>query len=145
FEESLAGWNTAKVSRRIITNEIYSTINARNGGRQEEDKLSYKQIFNFHYADGHKMLTVGGLFHNESQSDLYEKCGFKDFNFIKDGEEAYKIEVPNLTIREIQYLNKQLPCQDISSIETFNIPIEDIRKYAEIYRYFPVFVDAEIG
>jgi len=145
IEESLVGWNTAKTSRRIITNEIASTINARNGGRQEGEKLSYKQLFNFHYADGRKMLTVGGLLHDESQSDLVAKCGFKDFDFIKDGEEAYEIDVPNLTLREIHYLNKQLPSQDISSIEAFKIPLEDIIKYAKIYRYFPLFVVAEIG
>lgn len=63
----LAGWGTANVYRQIITNEILTTLNSRNGGRRKGTQFLYKQFFNFHYADTAKMLTVGGLFYDEGQ------------------------------------------------------------------------------
>lgn len=144
-EPKLGGWGTAKVYRRIIVNEIKATINARNGGRPRGTKFLYKQIFNFHYSDSAKMLTVGGIIYDEGQSDLETKCGFEHLDFIRTGEEPCIIEVPSLTLKEIRHLDRQLPCEDLNSLDAPSIPIKDINRYALIYRYFPAFVEAEIG
>jgi len=144
-EAKLGGWDTANVSRRIIMNEIDATISDRNGVRQPGTKFVYKQLFNFHYADGAKMLTVGVLLYDEGQTDLVAKCGFEHLDFVKTGEEAYNIEVPSLTLKEIRHIDKQLPCEDLSQLDAPSIPPRDLERYAQIYRYFPTFVDAEIG
>jgi hypothetical protein len=141
----LADWGTADFSRQIISNEINSIINTRNGLRQPGSKFLYRQLFNFHYADGAKMLTVGGIIYDEGQSHLLAKCGFDQLEFVKTCEEPYTIEVPNLTIREIHHLDKQLPSENLSGIDSRSIPERDIRTYAKVYRYFPAFVEAEIG
>ena len=144
-EPRLGDWGTAIFSRRIITNEINMTIRDRNGARQPGNKFIYKQLFNFHYADGNKMLTVGGLLYDEGQAEIVAKCGFENFHFVKKGEEAYEIKVPSLTLKEIRHIDKQLPCEDLHRIDVPSIPFNDIESYAQIYRYFPTFVDAEIG
>jgi len=144
-ESKLGEWGTANVCRRIIANEIDSTINARNGGRQHGTRFLYKQIFNFHYSDTAKMLTVGGIIYDEGQAELEAKCGFEHLEFVKTGEEPYTIEVPSLTLREIRHLDKQLPCKDTHDLDAHSIPEKDISHYAQIYRYFPAFVEAEIG
>jgi len=144
-EAKLGGWGTANASRRIITNEIETTLNQRNGGRLLGTKFKYKQLFNFHYADGAKMLTVGGILYDEGQDELVAKCGFENFDFVKTGEEPYLIEVPSLTLKEIRYLDKQLPCENPMDLDAPWIPAVDRNRYAKIYRYFPAFVDAEIG
>lgn len=144
-EPRLGEWGTADISRRIIDNEIHATINDRNGGRQREAEFLYKQIFNFHYCDSAKMLTVGGVIYERGQSELVAKCGFENLEFVKTGEEPYTIEVPSLTLKEIRHLDRQLPCDDPGGLQAPSIPAEDISRYAHIYRYFPAFVEAEIG
>jgi len=144
-EAKLGEWGTADICRRIIANEIDATINARNGGKPPGARFLYKQLFNFHYADGAKMLTVGGIIYDEGQSGLEAKCGFEQLDFVRTGEESCTIEVPSLTLKEIRYLDRQLPCADLAQIDAPSIPAKDISRYAQIYRYFPAFVEAEIG
>ena len=129
----------------LSANEIDATINDRNGVEHRGTKFLYKQIFNFHYSDSAKMLTVGGILYDEGQSELVAKCGFDNLDFVKTGEEAYNIEVPSLTLKEIRHLDKQLPCLDPSNLDAPSISAQDLRRYSQIYRYFPSFVDAEIG
>ena len=144
-DDTLGQWGTAKVYREIITNEIISILNDRNGGSPPEEKFAYKQLYNFHYADGAKMLTVGGLLYQKQDIKIVEKCAFKELEFISLGKDAYNIEVPCLTLKEKKYLDKQLPCKNPPTMKSPSIPLEDLIRYAKIYRYFPAFVDAEIG
>jgi hypothetical protein len=144
-EAKLGEWGTANTYREIITNEINEKINARNGTRPRGSKFIYKQLYNFHYADGSKMLTVGGLIHDEGQKSIVAKCAFDDFDFVRADKDAYEIRAPSLTLKEIHLLDKQLPCTDITQIKANSIPQEDILHYSRVYRYYPAFVDAEIG
>jgi hypothetical protein len=144
-EAKLGDWGTADAYRRIISNEIKEKINLRNGARSPGTKFLYNQLFNFHYADSAKMLTVGGIIYDEGQVNLVAKCGFTSFDFVKTGEEPYTIEVPSLTLKEIRHLDRKLPCTEVTDIDAPSIPEIDIQRYAKIYRYFPSFVDAEIG
>lgn len=143
-ETELSGWGTADVYRRIITNEIQEKLDSRNGGRSAGSRMLYRQLFNFRYADGPKMLTVGGLLFEEGQSNIVGKCAFETLPFVKTGEEPYLIEVPNLTFRELRYLDAQLPISDPRQLDAPSIPEKDLERYARVYRYFPAFVDAEL-
>jgi hypothetical protein len=135
----LNGWNTAKVLRRIINNEIQEAISGRNGVLDEDQKLHYRQLFHFNYKDDAKMLTVGGIFFEDAQTALFEQCGFKQLEFIREASEPFTIEVPNLTIKEIRRLDEQLPAREGDKIALQAVPKSDIDKYSKIYRYFPAF------
>lgn len=139
---NLKGWEKAKIYRRIITNEIYQTLTQRNGGLEGGSKIKYKQLFNFHYADDAKMLTVGGLLHEENQLDIVDKCAFENLSFVSSDDTHYKIEIPKLTYRELRYLDAHLPYD--RNLRELLIPEEDVKKYAQVYRYFPTFAEAEI-
>lgn len=140
---NLRGWNFAKVCRRIINNEIQEALQARNVARPPTQKISYKQLYNFHYSDGAKMLTVGGLLYNQGQSDKVASCGFQSLNFIREEEEPFKIEIPMLTYKELKYLNSQFPQSNLEDLESLGIPQKDIERYHAIYRYFPNY--SEVG
>ncbi len=144
-DEHLAGWGTAKTYRRILTNVIRQTLNEKNGGRPSGAKIAYKQVFNFHYADGAKMLTVGGLFYEEGQSNMVAKCNFESLEFVRTNEDAYRIDVPSLTYREIRHLEAQLPeDNECSELDISGIRKEDLNNYQKLYRYFPAFVEADV-
>ncbi len=131
-----------KVLRKIIDNEILENLSIRNGVLPPEQQLIYNQLFNFVYKDGMQMLTVGGIIYKEEQKELIEKCAFTDFEYIQSGEESYEIQVPNLTFREIHYLNQYLPLTGNPPLSF--IPTKEIEQYAKIYRYFPTFTEAEV-
>lgn len=138
----LSGWGMAKVCRAIIRNQIEQTITARNGGRHPGTKYTFQQIFNFHYSDGAKMLTVGGILHDEGQKNVFEGCALKDLFYVRMGEEAFKIEVPNLTPREVRYLNSNLPAEDLAAIDKHGMTQGDLEKYASLYRYYPFYTES---
>lgn len=140
----LAGWDLAEVTRRIIAAEIEDTLSELNGARPPNAHLRYKQLFNFNYRDGARMLTTGGLVYDVGQESLVSSCGFEQLDFVRgDGREAYEIIVPNLTFREMRHIDAQLPSSPHKKV---NAPIKskDLAAYEAIYRYFPRFVEAEL-
>lgn len=140
--KDLHGWKTSKVFRRIMINEIEEIINARNGSQSPDNKLSFKQLFYFQYKDGAKMLTLGGIFIDEGQEETFKRCAFDKLEFFRDGDTPYEIKVPNLTLREIKYLEKFLP-NSLDKSKPF-LPEADKKKYSRVYRYFPLFAETEL-
>lgn len=140
----LSKWGTAAAYRRIIANEIETTLVERNGALEAGSKLRFKPLFHFRYADNAKMLTVGGLLFDEGQDALVSSCNFEKLDFIRTNGEPYLIEAPNLTYREIRHLDRQLPCSAVADLDAPGVPADDIRKYSDVYRYFPTFAETEI-
>ncbi|MCI0565240.1 MAG: hypothetical protein MN733_42790, partial [Nitrososphaera sp.] len=105
----LAGWGLAKISRGIIFNKIEQAINDRNAAAIVAEQLTYFQLFHFHYADGSKMVTVGGIFLNNEDKKRLPPRNFFDLEFCRAGNDAYRIEAPLLTIRELKLLDGRLP------------------------------------
>lgn len=139
----LVGWGTAKVSHRIIMNEIEKVISDRNALRNDPERLSFKQLFNFHYQDSVRMLTVGGIIYAENESEKFRDCDFGSLTFLKFGTTPYRIELPRLTFREIHHLNSQLPI-DSSKLKSKGIKADELRKYAKVYRWFPSFAEVDM-
>ena len=61
-----------------------------------------------------------------------------------EDQDPRKIEIPNLTFREIRYLNSQLPLKGKEVLKGSAISEIDLSKYKSVYRYFPSFTEAEI-
>jgi len=147
-EQDLADWGTAFTYHRIVTDAIRRTVIERNGSRPLPNQLVYEQLFYFCYADGPKMVTVGGLLYERSQGKPLDRCGFKDLDFIRsgprNGSKPCFIEVPSLTFREIRHLDSQLPRDKGKRLRAPRVPVTDLKRYERIYRYFPAFAEAEL-
>jgi len=142
--------NNKSVVREIIHNAFLSAIKKRNGGLPKSKQLKYKQLFNLHYKDSADMLTVGGIVYTEDQKENVNEM-FVHLDFIRDGENCFSISVPKLTYREINALDKVLPHIKGKENKRRNndlrkIPLSAIDKknYANIYRYFPTFAEANL-
>lgn len=142
--KDLHQWGTARQYRRIIKNQIDEVLRDRNAGRLPGAKFLYKQLFNFHYADGGKMLTTGGILYDEGLSAQLSSCQFDRLPFVRNDDNAYEIHVPRLTFHELRYLDKQLPNIDDTPWKSCGIPEEDLRIYADVYRYFPMFAEMSV-
>lgn len=147
-ESDLSDWGTARVYRRILTAEILGTLSERNGGLANGNKLEYRQLFDFCYRDGDRMLTIGGLLFERGQKLNMESCGFHQLDFTRSSTKAnskpFFIEVPKLTYREIRHLDRQLPRAKNKRLALPRVRPEDVKNYENIYRYFPTFAETEV-
>jgi hypothetical protein len=141
-----------RIIYQIINDEIQQQIKERNAVHHETEKILYDQLFHFLYDDGTLMLTVGGIIYKKSQLEIVRNMRFSDLEFIRKRDRAFFIKVPLLTYKEIQYLNSHLPGiiekdtgminKSFSSKMNIKIPIEDIKNFAKIYRFFPNYTEA---
>jgi len=144
--------NTTAVTYEMIKRQIDTTLLTRN--LSTEDKLVYKQLFNFIYSDNATILTVGGIIHDDNQAEKVNEMAFSNLEFIRDTSDFYKISAPNLTFREIKALDKALPDKYNAEVEggkfknktLQEIPVilSDVRSYTKVYRYYPNFAEALI-
>lgn len=141
---SLKGWGTAEVYRRIITNEIESALAQRNSLLRGKEKFEYRQFFNFHYADGAKMMTCGGLIVRQSQIPLVKQCDFGDLDFTRTRKQPYHIEIPILTHREMRYLDTKLPRPPRKRVSLPGVKPEEVQRYSHLYRYLHPFAETEL-
>ncbi len=139
----------SNVYYQIIINEINECLSIRNGGLSNEKQLEFKQLFNFTYEDGAKMLTVGGIFVSKEDLPKFEKANFGELDFIKDSSAHFNLEVPCLTFKELRFLDSLLPSKisndgiiDKELKIITKIPQRDVKKYIKVYRYFPTFTEA---
>lgn len=139
----LSGWNFAKILRSIVDNEIQEALVTANHSRSSGAKLHYKQLFNFHYEDGAKMLTVGGILYDEGQEGNLHKCAFNQLDFFRDNEDAYRIDPPLLTYHEMRKIDAKIPFEE-SDFSEVPVPRSHIEKYQTFYRYFPHFAETEM-
>jgi len=140
----LSEWGTALVARRIINNEILTALSNINGGLAQNEHIKYQQLIHFNYADGAKMLTVGGMILNQNIEPKYQNCFFDRLDFISNADVPYLIEVPNLTFKEIRHLDRQLPQGGDLSLKVPAVPTCDIERYQKVYRFFPTFTESDI-
>lgn len=139
------------IVRGVIDQEIEDIITERNKTEVEEI-FNYNQIFNFLYKDGQAMLTVGGILFSEKDREKLQKMNLNNFDFFMSGEKCFEIKVPHLTNREIYALDKHLPSFNSDekakkmALEELKGVISDdaIHRYAEIYRYYPSYTEANI-
>ncbi len=132
------------ILRKIINNQIEKTLSARNGVLLPQQKLNFKQMLNFQYADGAKMLTLGGVIWKNSQATILQKNPWDDLSFVRTSDQPYVIDAPCLTLKEIRYLEAHLPIGAEKTKREPLIPKMITEKYAKVYRYYPMYAAAEI-
>jgi len=137
----LTGKKLAELYKRIIDNQLEQSLSNANSTLSKDEKLNYKQIFDFRYADGSRMLTVGWLFFEQRYEELAKQCKFSNNFNITEVNKPYEIKIPNLTLKETQYLDSLMPTNDCDAVNRIGIPLKDIKLYADLYKYFPSFVE----
>jgi hypothetical protein len=103
--------------------------------------LNYLPLFNYRYADGVPMVTVGGMIADESDANaLRTRTEAFGLPFVtKKG--LYEIDVPHLTPREKAAFDALLPTGvRIGPRELkFTLRESQIKAYRELYTFYPVF------
>lgn len=142
-DDDLLGRRFAKLSRDIILAEIEETVARRNG--QGDPKCFFVPIVSFSYKDDAPMTTVVWVLYDEPEQENYDKCHFAELDFLRIGNELIDIQVPKLTIKELRYLENQLPlAQGQSLLLEGDIPQSEANAFAKLYRYLPNFATLEV-
>jgi len=132
FRES----NLVRVNVQILERAVKAGLAGRHN-------VAFTPLFNFVYADGHRMLTLGGMLTTETERRQILGSKVTDVHFVRLDlrKPAYKIRVPRLTRRERNYLDSMMPCSPRWKPSVFEMPMEDIEAYREIYPYFPAYAE----
>jgi len=109
-------------------------------GRANEE---YLPMFHFQYADGHKMLTIGGVIGSSIEKEALDNMNVEGAEYLRrePDSEPYEIKVPPFTRRERYLLDPHMPCEGAWQPDDFKFPDEHIEIYREIYRYLPVYAE----
>jgi hypothetical protein len=134
--ENFGQQSLAVTNASILFNVIYSGLNSRTN-------VEFFPLFNFEYADGHRMLTVGGMIGTEENGRRLDTCDFSRANFIRRTrtETPFHIRVPKFTRKERLSMDQHMPCADDWQPKEFFVDPKDIGAYRDIYRYYPAFAE----
>ncbi len=139
----LGGWSAAQLYWQIVNEVVRAQVSVRNVGVVPQAAVEYRQLFHFRYADGPKMLTVGGILHDQAIGAQVDGLGMSQFDYVRSGPESYEIEIPHLTHREMAHLESRFPCDAAEAGLSF-LSDDEIKRYAGLYRYYPHFADVDI-
>lgn len=143
--QRLQGSALMETYRELLTNEIEETQRVMNLEASEEEKWQSRQIFNFRYADGAQMMTVGWILFQSRDADLIENCNFNSSSYCRDGADPFHISVPNLTFAEMRSLDRHLPnVTNLEEYEAIPVPEEEKERYRGVYRFFPTFSETDL-
>ncbi len=125
-----------KTNARLIDYAISKALVAR-------PEVAFLPLFNFTYADGHRMLSVGGMIGNEAQRRSLESLDRKTLHFLRRSitEAPYEIAVPKVTRKERLYLDSEMPCDDKWCPQDFELTPDEISAYRSIYQYYPAYTE----
>jgi hypothetical protein len=140
----LSNWGLAGLYHNIIVDEVARGLNDRNAAADADRKIEFRQCFHFRYADGVRMLTVGGVFIDATDSAKLGQDAFGGLWFVRDGSDSVEINPPTLTSREVRHLTRLLPDdrEDFPKVEWLSA--DEVKAFQQIYRYYPVFSESEL-
>jgi hypothetical protein len=126
---------------RVNIDVLKNAINNALIGRSE---VEFLPVFNFVYADGHRMLTVGGVLGSAEYKRKLAACDFGDAPYVRMNleHEPFQIRVPVLTRKERLFLDSRMPCKKNWKPTEFEMDAEDIEAFRTSYRYFPSYVES---
>lgn len=132
FRES----NLLKVNIQIIERAIKAGMVGRSN-------VSFAPLFNFLYADGHRMLTMGGMIATSTERRQIDGCKIINAEFVRrDFRRApYEVRVPRITRKERLYLDSAMPCRAGWKPKAFELSPNDVEAYRQIYPYFPAYAE----
>lgn len=102
--------------------------------------FAYVPIWNFLYADGADMITVGGMVVDEADAALLAECELGELPFLMTAD-PFEIRLPMLTDKEKRELDRLMPRD--APIKASDLPFElrdtELEAYRKFYLEYPLF------
>lgn len=137
-----------QIYRQIIADKLEQILTRLNLDVRRDACLRAEQFFYMTYKDGALMLTIGYVLFVEADREKLSQSGLLTHPFSATADAHRHVELPNLTIRELHALDRMFPNAKPEDIEgTLNlvpVPKDDLKKFAELYRYFPRYAETTL-
>lgn len=132
-------FNASEIPKRtteVVKNAIFSGLNMRS-------EITFEPLFNFLYADGHEMLTIGGIVCSKQEKRKMRMIEWEELPFIRRelSMDPFRIKVPVLTRKERLYIDSHMPSETDWVPNEFEIEPAEILDYREVYRYCPLYAE----
>lgn len=142
-QKDLAGGKDHLTIRRMLKSVIEKKITDRNSNGEN---IEFKQIYNILYQEnrGSKMFTYGGVV--VERGETLTNLNLEGFHFISTDEVPYRIDIPNLTLKEMDLVNKHISGEEeLNKLRAMRIVSDsEIEKYRASYKYIPAFYDVRL-
>ena len=117
----------------IIANAIATGLAVRG--------VEFLPLFRFVYADGHEMVTLGGMIGDAAVEQRIDACDWSEAYYLRrgDDDDLYRIRVPRLTRRERLLLDQHMPGDPQWRPRAFELSREELSDYREIHRFYPLY------
>lgn len=138
----LSASNDYKTIRKMLNKAVKNAVNDRN---LYGETVKFKLLFDIIYQENHgaKMHTFGGIILDQDYDE--QQLEINDFPFIYKGDDdAYKIDVPNITLKESLLLNSCIGDENYEEKIKDIITDANYNKYIKIYKYLPRFFDVRL-
>lgn len=124
------------INQRVLLNALKEGMSGRNN-------IEYYPLFYFIYADGHKMLTIGGIIGTDVEKRKIAAINKEGATYLRTNlnDNPYEITVPTLTKKERLLLDSYMPCPVGWQPKEFKLTNENIKAYSEIYRFLPAYAE----
>lgn len=118
-------------------------FNAIKAGLAGRENVTFLPLFNFSYADGHNMLTIGGMVGTAANNTTIQGCNFLDAVYLRRSfaEPEYRIPKFVLTRKEKLYLDAAMPAKRGWLPKEFELDPDLIRDYSDVYRFYPSYAE----
>lgn len=137
------GWNASKTLRGLVEHCIAESLLKRNIGLADAEVVGLHQVAYFEYQDGVRMLTLCYFAIETSDPGSLQQCRFDELSFVKFESEAYRIKAPAITLRERKMAESKLPDLDKASAASKR-SASVVQNLSRLYRYWPLYAEAEI-
>lgn len=117
----------------IIANAIATGLAVRDA--------KFLPMFKFVYADGHEMVTLGGMIGDAVVEERIDACDWSEASYLRRDvdDDPYRIRVPRLTRRERLLLDQHMPGSPDWRPGDFELSKEELADYREIHRFYPLY------
>src|SRR5262249_32632671 len=98
---------------------------------------------NFSYADGNKMLTIGGMIGTEAEKSRIDTCNFLNAIYLRRSFLKSEYTIPKfiLTRKEKLYLDAAMPARKNWKPKYFELDKTRIKDYTNLYRFYPSYAE----
>jgi putative O-methyltransferase len=117
---------------RILRSQIANSLVSRL-------PLRFHQLFNFVYADGAQMLTVGGIIDHPAAEGRLRKAGILGLRHVRRDEIPEFISVPPLTVREKEWIDGNLISAGKKLSKNLGLDPRLLKNYIKFYKYYPTY------
>lgn len=134
--------NSYKGIKKALKLHINNILKQRS--ESEAIAYSFEQLYSILYNEnrGAEMYTYGGVI-TTATADI-KSIDFSGFDFIKTGDGAFELLLPNFTRKEIDLVNSHIQDREKELLEMNVVEEIEINMYRSIYKYMPHFLDVRM-